>query len=297
MNAGYRVTMNWEDLNIFLAVARHAKLDAAATYLEMDATTISRRLKRLEASLGTTLFERTRRGHLLTVSGESLAARVEKMESVAFDIASESSIENSASGRIRLGAPEGVGSKIIAPALANFYKAHPNIEIDLIALSGFVSVPRREADMSLLLTRPTTGRLKIRRLSDYSLGLYGASTYLSCRDSFGTISDLYNETLVGYVDDLIYSSKLRYFGEVLPGTRPALCSTSINAQLEMVCSGAGLGILPNFMARKDKRLTQLFPQDIQIERTFWLATHEDVADLKRNRLLSDFLYEVLRQLE
>jgi len=288
--------MNWDDLKVFLDVARQPKLEQTALKLDVDATTISRRLKRLESTLGMTLFERTRRGHMLTPSGEELAKRVEAIESLAFDIASQTEGARSATGRIRLGVPEGLGTTIIAPALKNFRALHPGIDVDLIALSGFVSVPKREADMSLLLTRPDAGRLKIRRLTNYSLGLYGSKAYLNRGPSVDTLEDLEHQTLIGYVDDLIYSGQLRYFGDLLPGRTPDLCSTSINAQLQMVVSGAGLGILPRFMADREPDLVNLLPKLFHVERTFWLAIHEDVADLIRNRLMSDYLFETLKSL-
>lgn len=288
--------MNWDDLKVFLDVARQPRLEQAAIQLNVDATTISRRIKRLETILGVTLFERTRRGHILTPAGENLLTRAESMESVAFDIAAQSTGDQTATGRIRLGAPEGLGTHIIAPALCAFKQKHPQINVDLIALSGFVSVPKREADMSLLLTRPSVGRLKIRRIADYALGLYGGNEYLAGRPPIQSLNDLNQHTLVGYVDDLIYSSQLRYFGDILPERSPDLCSTSISAQLQLVGSGAGLGILPHFMARKHSGLTRLLEDEIQVDRTFWLAIHEDVADLKRNRLMSNFLHETLQSL-
>ncbi|MEO0551153.1 MAG: LysR family transcriptional regulator [Pseudomonadota bacterium] len=288
--------MNWDDLKIFLDVVRQPKLEQTAIKLDMDATTISRRLKRLETELETTLFERTRRGHMLTPSGEALAKQVENMESTAFDIVSRTAGDRTASGRVRLGVPEGVGTKLIAPALSLFKQRYPEINTDLIALSGFVSVPKREADMSVLLTRPSAGRLKIRRLSDYSLKLYGSARYLADSIPVQSAKDLSEHTLIGYVDDLIYSNQLRYFGELLQGRSPDLCSTSINAQLEMVKAGAGLGILPCFMARQHPELVEVLPDAFRLERTFWLAVHEDVAGLKRNRLVSDFLAEQLHAL-
>ena len=288
--------MNWDDLKVFLTVVRQPNLEKAASILKMNATTASRRVKRLEKTLGTTLFERTRNGHLLTPSGESLAKNVEHIETLAMNIVSDTPTEQSAAGNIRLGVPEGIGTAIIAPALAEFNQQHPNIHIDLIALSGFVSVPKREADMSLLLTRPITGRLKIRRLSNYSLGLFGSEDYVSNAAPISTLSDLKNHTLIGYVDDLIYSGQLRYFDDILPDLTPNLQSTSINAQLQMVRSGIGLGILPRFITDKDASLVNLLPRQVCVRRTFWLAIHEDVASLTRNRLMSDFLAEKLKSL-
>ena len=288
--------MNWDDLKLFLDVSRRPKLEEAAAQIHLDATTISRRIKRLEQELGVTLFERTRRGHVLTVAGEKLVARVEAMESASLDILAERTSEQSAEGRIRLGVTEGLGSTLIAPALGDFKRLHPKIDIDLIALSGFVSVPKRQADMSILLARPSTGRLKVRKLSDYSLHLYGIDAYLDGRPEISSRDDLQHHTLIGYVDDLIYSAQLRYFDEVLPGLSPDLCSPSILAQFEMVSAGAGVGILPAFMARRNPKLQRLLADDIHVERAFWLAIHEDVASLTRNRLLSDFMVRLLHDL-
>lgn len=288
--------MNWDDLKIFLDVTRQQKLEGAAAHLHIDATTISRRIKRLEHDLGITLFERTRRGHMLTPAGERLASQAEAMESVYLDIRAETASEQSAAGRIRLGVTEGLGSSMIAPALKQFRESHPKIDIDLISLSGFVSVPKRQADMSILLARPSSGRLKVRKLTDYSLQLYGARDYLEDSASIDSRADLQNHTLIGYVDDLIYSSQLRYFDELLPGLTPHLCSPSIVAQLEMVAAGAGLGILPTFMADRVPQLMPLLQSDISVTRSFWLAVHEDVASLTRNRIMSDFLVEALARL-
>ena len=288
--------MNWDDLKLFLDVSRWSKLEDAAARTGLDATTISRRIKRLEHDLGLTLFERTRRGHFLTPAGERLTRRAEAMESLSLDIRSESSSEQAATGRIRLGVTEGLGSTIIAPALGKFRQQNPKIDVDLIALSGVVSVPRREADMSIMLTRPKTGRLKIRKLADYALQLYGTQAYLERSDAVSSRPDLQGHTLVGYVDDLIYSSQLRYFDELLPGLTPHLCSPSIIAQMNMVAAGAGLGILPVFMAQQDARLIPLLPEEVYVQRSFWLAVHEDVASLKRNRLMADFLGKLMRDL-
>lgn len=288
--------MNWDDLKIFLDVARQPKLDKAALHLSIDATTISRRLRRLESDLGQTLFERTRRGHILTQAGEQLLRRVEEMESLSLDIASDGSSQKDAAGRIRLGATEGLGTTIIAPSLAAFRTLYPDIHVDLIALSGFVSVPKREADMSILLTRPAKGRLKIRKLADYTLQLYAADQYLAARGRISSTSDLSDETLIGYVDDLIYSSQLRYFDELMPGIVPQLCSPSILAQAEMITAGAGIGFLPEFMALRLPNLREVMPDQMRVKRSFWLSIHEDVAGLARNRVMIDFLSRTLSRL-
>ena len=281
--------MNWDDLRLFLTVSRQPKLEEAALTLNQDATTLSRRLRRLEHELGLTLFERTRRGHILTPQGEALSAQVEGMEATASAIESQKTETNSVAGRVRIGVTEGLGATIIAPAFAGFVETWPALQIDLIALSGFVSVPKREADMSILLTRPRAGRLRIRKLTDYTLQLYAARDYLKRHETIEAVRDLGQHSLIGYVEDLIYSPQLRYFDEVLPGLAPRLCSPSILSQAAMTRAGAGLCILPKFIASQYDELIPVLADQISVSRSFWLTIHEDVYDFRRIRLVSDLL--------
>ncbi|GAB5459063.1 MAG: LysR family transcriptional regulator [Henriciella sp.] len=285
--------MNWDDLRLFLVVSRHAKLEEAAAVLRMDATTISRRLRRLESAIGDTLFERTRHGHILTSRGEDVARQAEAMETSWLSIEESGQTRQSVSGRVRLGVTEGLGAALIAPSMRRLAVEWPSLEVDLIALSGFVSVPKREADMSILLTRPQSGRLKIRRLADYTLHLYGSRNYLEKYGPIRSRAELQDHTLIGYVDDLIYSPQLRYFDEVLPGLHPQFASPSILAQLEMTRAGTGLCILPRFLASTCQELQVLLENDIRVERTFWLVVHEDVASFARIRVINDCVTDIM----
>ena len=82
---------------------------------------------------------------------------------------------------------------------------------------------------------------------------------------------------------------MRYFQDLLPSVVPGLCSPSIVAQTKMVAAGAGLGILPAFMAEREDNLVELLSEEIRVERTFWLSIHADVAGVPRVRMLVDFL--------
>lgn len=285
--------MNWDDLRLLLDVSRHPRLADVAARTGLDATTISRRLRRLETDLGLELFERTPKGHLLTPAGQAVADKAEGLEHSASEIASLSESEGPlAAGRVRLGVPEGLGSLLIAPAIARFAVAYPHIGLDIIALSGFVSVPKREADMSIMLTRPKAGRLKVRKLSDYVLQLYAHPDYLARTGPVSAVADLAEHDLIGYVDDLIYSAQLRYHQDIAPGLTPRFCSPSIVAQWQMAREGAGIAVLPHFIAGNDPQLVSVLPDAVRIERAFWLAVHEDVHATSRARAVNTFLDEL-----
>ncbi|MFC6200072.1 LysR family transcriptional regulator [Ponticaulis profundi] len=286
--------MNWDDLKLFLAVSRQPRLEQAAANLKIDPTTLSRHLRRLEISLGQTLFERTRRGHILTAQGEDLVEHAEAMESASLALLRAGEKDQAITGKIRLGVTEGFGTGVIAPSIRDFCDQWPSVELDLITLSGFVSVSKREADMSILLARPQTGRVRVRKLTDYRLQLYASRQYLERAQTIQSIADLAAHRLIGYVDDLIYAPQLRYFGDTLPGLSPHICSPSILGQLEMTRSGLGLCILPNFLARRHDELVKVLSDDVAVERTFWLATHEDVKDFARIRLMTEYLVSLVK---
>ena len=281
--------MNWDDLRLLLDVSRHPRLADVAARTGLDATTISRRLRRLETDLGLELFERTPKGHLLTPAGQAVADKAEGLEHSAAEIASLSESEGPlATGRVRLGVTEGLGSLLLAPAMARFAVQAPHVGLDIIAVSGFVSVPKREADMSIMLTRPKAGRLKVRKLSDYVLHLYAHPDYLARTRPVTAVADLAEHDLIGYVDDLIYSSQLRYH----EGLTPRFCSPSIVAQWQMAREGAGIAVLPHFIAGNDLQLVSVLPEAVSLQRSFWLAVHEDVHATSRVRAVGDFLDEL-----
>ncbi len=273
--------MNWDDLRVFLAVARAERLSAAAGIVGQDATTISRRLKRLESVLERRLFELTPTGHVLTEDGLRLLDQVERMEAGALGIERTGASGMALAGTIRISASEGFGSRIIAPRLHRFNAAHPGVRIDLMASSGFLNPSRREADLAVMLARPKTGALIARKLTDYRLGLYATRGYLDAAGAPRTVAEIARHPLVGYVHDQIYAPELRYLEDIDPRLRAGLCSTSINAQAEIVASGAGLGILPCFIAATMPSLVRILPDLVEIERSFWLVIPRDLRGIAR----------------
>lgn len=279
---------DWDDLRIFLAVARARKVAPAARTLDVDATTIGRRLTRLSTALNAPLFETVGGERQLTERGHALFAHAETVESAALaamgEVAGDSS---SLSGHVRLSVAEGFATWVLAPALSGFRADHPDIRLDLITASGFLNPSKREADMAVMLARPRTGRLVAAKLGDYRLHLYGAKDYCAVRGVPATTDDLFGHSLVGYVPEFLYSPELDYLGEIAPGLEPALRSTSINVQHRLVAGGAGIGVLPAFIAGKDDRLIRLL--DVEIVRSLWLVTHSDVRRLARIEAVARWL--------
>lgn len=281
----------WNDLQDFLAIARSGQLARAAAAMGVDATTIGRRLRRLEARLGRTLFEQTREGQVLTEAGEALLAQVERMARAADAIASDGAA-GTLTGVLRVSVSEGFGAFFVARHLPAFAQAHPGLTVDLVASSGFLSPSRREADVAVLLARPRSGPLVAAKLSDYALHLYAARDYLAAhpaptRATLGT-----QHRLVGYIPDLLYAPELRYLDDIDARLVPHLRSSSIQAQARLIESGAGIGVLPHFIAGANPALVRVLP-DIAIRRAFWLVTHRDTRRLARVRVFRAWLADLV----
>jgi len=285
---------DWSDYQAFLAIARAGQLARAAQVMGVDATTMGRRLRRLEARLGATLFEQTREGQVLTEAGEALLARVEAMAHAAAGIGEGAGASGGLSGTLRISVSEGFGTWFLPPLLPDFARAHPVLTIDLVASSGFLSPSKREADIAVTLSRPKAGPVIARKLSDYALRLYASRPYLADAGMPARAAELaQGHRLVGYIPDLLYAPELRYLDELHPGLAATLRSSSINAQHRLVAAGAGMGVLPCFIGDADPALVPVLPER-RILRSFWIVTHKDTHNLARVRAGKDWLAEVVQ---
>ena len=282
---------DWSDYQAFLAIAHTGQLSRAGRAMGVDATTIGRRLRRLEERLGATLFEQTRSGQIITEAGERLLAAVEEMAQAAARVDKLDPREG-LQGTVRLSVSEGFGNWVLARHVASFTDRHPQIMLDLVASSGFLSPSKREADIAVLLSRPKAGPLMARKLTDYALRLYASPAWLARHGVPTKVQDLRDHRLIGYIPDLLYAPELRYLSEVHPDLSAHLRSSSINAQQRLVASGAGIAVLPCFIGDADRATRRVLPE-WTIARSFWLVTHKDTHKLARIRAVADWLSEIV----
>lgn len=287
---------DWNDLRVLLAVGRTGKLSAAAIKLRADHATVSRRVSALEDALGVKLLERRSTGVALTEQGQKLMQAAEAMESIALSSLAElHDDELKISGAVRIGAPEGFGSYFLAPRLGALCDRHPDLEVELVAMGAVFSLSKREADIAVGLTRPEQGRLFSRRLTDYRLGLYASKTYFDTHPEIARIADLKRHRIIGYIEDLIFSSELSNMFAQAEVPQPRLRSSNLIAQMKAAVSGAGLCMLPAFIAGNHAQLQPVLAQELAVRRTFWLTVHADLRDLARVRETAGFIEEQVRR--
>lgn len=279
--------MDWDDLRYFLAAARAGQVTAAGQRLGVDQATVGRRIAALESRLSAKLFDKSPRGYALTDVGRRLLAHAEEIEARVGE--AEDAVSGGSrrmAGAVRIGAPDGVATYLIAPGAAALARVNPALEMQIVALPRVFSLSKREVDFAVAVSRPTSGRLRVRKIADYGLRLYAAPDYLA-RHPVSRIEDLRRCRGIGYVPDLIFDRELDYVPLIDPGLEPRLTSTSMHVQVEWVRQGAGIAMLPDFIARRHPGLVRVLDGAVELTRTFWLVVHEDNAQLDRIRRCSD----------
>ena len=269
-----RLNMDWDDVRHFLAVARDGQILGAARRLGIRQAKLSRRIAALEAALGQRLLDRTTRGSALTEQGRALFAAAERVEADLLTVAAELAGPEDVTGTVRIGTPDGFGAAFLAPRLGALRAVNPGLRVQLVPVPRSFSLSEREADVAIMVGRPDKGRLRVRRLTDYTLGVYASRGYLARRGTPASPADLRAHDLVGYVEDLMQTPELAYATEVQRDWRATVEIATAVGQLAAVRSGAGIGVLHDFMAASLPDLVLLFP-DLRILRTYWSVWHEN----------------------
>jgi len=285
--------MNWDDVRIFLAVARTGQILAASKRLGLNHATLSRRLTSLEEALKTRLFIRRTNGCELTAEGAVFLASAERMETEM--LAAQANLghtDTAIAGTVRVGAPDGFGVSFLAPRMGRLIERHPELKIQLVPVPRSFSLSQREADIAITLERPEQGRLVSSKLTDYTLGLYASGDYLAQRGKPEDVDALKAHPRIGYVEDLIFTASLNFSGEVMRSWDAGFEISTAIGQTEAVRSGAGIGILHDYIARQYQELVRILPQ-VSIRRAYWTTYHESARDLVRVRSVIDFLQELV----
>ncbi|QPB20340.1 DNA-binding transcriptional regulator, LysR family [Rhizobium mongolense subsp. loessense] len=285
--------MNWDDVRIFLAVARTGQILAASKRLGLNHATLSRRVTSLEEALKTRLFTRRTNGCELTAEGEVFLASAERMETEM--LAAQANLgrtDTAIAGTVRVGAPDGFGVSFLAPRIGRLIERHPELKIQLVPVPRSFSLSQREADIAITLERPEQGRLVSSKLTDYTLGLYASRGYAEQNGLPDNNEALKQHRRIGYVEDLLFSQSLNFTGEVMRNWSAGFEISSATGQTEAVRSGAGIGILHDYIARQYDELVRILP-DVSIRRAYWTTYHESARDLVRVRTVADFLQELV----
>ncbi|MHC0053054.1 LysR family transcriptional regulator [Actibacterium sp. D379-3] len=285
---------NWDDMRVFLAVARAESLSGAGKALKLDPATVGRRIQRLEEGLGVTLFAKSPQGYALSAEGERMLARAEQAEQ-AITLATDEmrGQPGQLTGTIRLGAPDGCANYVLPQVCARICDRHPGLQVHLVALPRVVNLSRREADMAITVSPPDTGRLTVQKLTDYRLHLAASRRYLKRHGPIDSLDELHKHRMVSYIPDMIFDKELDYLSAT--GAEQAdLASNSVAVQLNFIRQGAGVGIVHDFALPAARNVQIVLPEALSLTRAFYLVRHADDRKVERLTRFAEELAEGVR---
>ena len=273
--------MDWDNLKFFLALADAGSLSRAAEKLQVDHSTVARRIDALERELGVRLVERLSRAYRLTAEGEQVRDRAKEVEADIADIARfASSVDRSPQRVVRVNGPPTFVAEFLAPRLLSLQRQHPGLRIELVGEAREVSLTRGEADLALRMERPRDKEIVARRLAVVAYGLYGSRDYLArCGED--------DREYLGYDDSLDHLPQQRWLKKLAGDRVLALRANDIGTQLTAVRAGLGLAVLPCMMARKEPDLVSVPTRLPPLTRELWLVFHRDIGRVPAVRAVID----------
>ena len=273
--------IHWDDLRIYLAVARTESLSAAGKILRVDPATVGRRIARLEEMLGSPLFAKSPLGYALTDAGQRLLAHAERAEqAMGAAVAELQGQTGTLAGQIRIGAPDGCANFLLPQVCAAIMADNPDLDVQIVALPRVFNLSKREADMAIGVSPPNAGRLSVQKITDYRLHLAASRAYLRHAPPITCLEDLAQHRVVGYIADMIFDKELDYLAEIgVP--RVALASNSVLVQFNWVRNGAGIGVVHDFAMPFGRGLRKILPETVSLTRSFYLIRHADDRRLER----------------
>jgi DNA-binding transcriptional LysR family regulator len=283
---------DWDDLRVFLTLAREGNLTAAARRLDVSHPTVARRIRALEERLGARLFDRLPDRFTPTPAGEELLADAQEMERAAESIHRRSAgLTDTARGTVRLSAGEAM-TALVASRLPRLKHALPGIELDLVASHMLANLSRREADLLIREQVPDLASIVSRRLGRAAYAVYAAP---EMAPPDGGREALRSRPWIGFDEDHAYMPGQAWVADLLGGVRP---STRVNNWLvlhEAVRAGAGLAVLPCFLGLPDLGLVRVAGPIEAISSDQWLLVHRDLRHLPRVRATIDALVALFQE--
>lgn len=280
------MSIRWDELRFFLAVARQGTIAGAARSLGVNESTVARHLNELENDLEARLFERMSTGYQLTEQGQRVMVIAERVESEINALELEVQGQDmELSGPIRITVPEYLAGFAV-DELAAFTRLHPEIIPELNISNTALDLQRRQSDIAIRVTSSPPETLVGRRIAQYMIAVYATPEYLATHD-------LDRPETVGWLGiEAGDTREPRWVTRVAPGARMVAAIDHLTPTVRAIRQSMGLGQLPCFLGDADPELVRV-SEVLPTEYSIWLLTHESLKTTRRVRAFMDHMAAAL----
>ncbi|MGI9464086.1 MAG: LysR family transcriptional regulator [Aestuariivirgaceae bacterium] len=284
--------LDWNDLQFILAVAQHGSLAGAARALNVNHSTVLRRINAFELSHAVTLFDRQRTGYTLTPEGQQLLEAAQSVESVV------GSLERKIAGKdlrlegiIRVTTTDSFLFAMVHPHLMAFQQAYPDIVLNVTVTNHVLNLTRRDADVAIRPGRSKPASLVGAKISDFNFALYATRGYWRKHKHL----DFKDQSWLGLDDVLADSPPGRWLRANAPDGQVVFTADTFMALRQAAEMGRGVAVLPCFLADASKQLVRISAALEPCRNGLWVLTHKDLMHVARFKTFTDFMVKALRQ--
>lgn len=277
---------------MFLAVVEGGTLRKAAQLMALNASTLSRRLKSFEESLGSRLFERHPEGLQLTQTGDEVLVVARRLEEGIDELRRElGGRDQKIAGKVRITAAE-----VIAPLLSELLVAllgkYPELEIELSISDTMATLDRHEAEIAVRVAESPPEHFIGSKVGSCRVGLYASESYLKSKPQD---LDSVEHRWVAWPRGVEHKPAFRWLDEHYPKRRDIFRANSASGVCQAVVSGVGIAPLGLTQAQADLRLRCLELLPLDCATAIWVLTHRDVRQSARVRAVLSYLSDALRE--
>ncbi|MES2128384.1 MAG: LysR family transcriptional regulator [Pseudomonadota bacterium] len=279
---------DWDDLRFFLALCDAGTLSGAARALDVEHTTVSRRINAFEAALGAHLFDRFPKGWSPTAAGTALLPSARKVEDDMHALLRAAHGNSALTGTVRISAPPALAAYLLAPRLRALLLDLPGIDIDLRGETRIADLTRRQAEIALRFERPSAPGLVAKLLGQVEYALYADAGYLA-----GRAPEQWE--FLGYDAQLADAPQQVWLDKIRAARRCCLRSNDLGTLLQAAIGGCGVAVLPRYAANvAPPDLLRLDEPPCPVRRKLWLVMHEDVRRTPIVRAVADALIGLIQ---
>lgn len=264
-----------DDLLVLLEVARSGRYSRAAESLKLNHTTVARRIGAVERALGGRVLTRSVSGWQLTPLGSQAIAAAEEVRAALDGLVAGSVADKTLEDVVRISTPDAFSSYIAAPAAAEVHRRHPGVTVEIIAATRRAAPQRSDLDIEVVVGQPDVLNAQAVRLGGYLLGLFGARTYFESAPLPRETRELGQHQLVYFITSMLQLDYLDMGRRILPAMRDAVTSTNVLAHVEATRAGAGIGLVPTFLAARHDDLIRVLADDVEIPLDYWMVTRTE----------------------
>jgi len=281
--------INWDNLRYVLMVANKGSVAAAARELEVNRTTVLRRIDKFQQNLNCRIFDRGQAGYVLTPEAEKMITAAREVENTLFNMQRQiAGHELKLEGELRVTTTDSFMLSMLGPHLASFRQNYPHIVVDLLVTNNILDLNRRDADVAIRPTGQPEANLVGRRLCDVKFGIYAAPGFIA---NMGQA--IFNERWIGCADSLAVTPIGAWFDATIERPNIGMRCDSFVALRVAAEAGIGLALLPCFLGDHSALLERLEVPVDELTTGLWILTHPDLARSARVNAFVEHFTEAL----